>query len=99
MTCPNFSTEPTYEENLERLKSVVERLERGSLSLADSLNLFEEGLRLSETCDAQLKHVEERVKVLLEEPRVLNPRKDIEFQAIDLRSPAEDSQSEDDIEE
>ncbi len=84
MTEPNLSAESTYEENLDRLKSVVERLERGSLSLGESLKLFEEGLRLSETCDSQLEEVEARVRVLLEEPRALNPRKDIELEAIEV---------------
>lgn len=58
-------TPPTYEENLTRLSQVVERLERGSLSLEESLQLFEQGMALSQLCDQQLTAVEERVKVLV----------------------------------
>ena len=48
------------------LETVVERLERGELSLDDSVRLFEEGVQLSNACKAELEKAEGRVQVLVE---------------------------------
>ncbi len=40
----------TFEEQLTALEAVVEQLERGELTLEDSVRLFEEGVRLSAAC-------------------------------------------------
>ena len=55
-----------FEEHLTKLESVVERLERGDLTLEDSVRLFEEGVKLSEVCKAELEAAEGRVMVLVE---------------------------------
>ncbi len=76
-----------YENNLARLRQVVDQLERGSLSLEDSLKLFEEGMELSRLCDGQLSAVEERVKVLVSgPPQELSTRKEIDLEIINLES-------------
>lgn len=78
---------PAYEDNLSRLRQVVEQLERGSLSLEGSLQLFEEGMELSRLCDGQLAAVEERVKVLVSgPPQELSTRKEIDLEIINLES-------------
>ena len=56
----------TFEERLTALESVVERLERGELSLDDSVRLFEEGVQLSASCKAELEKAEGRIQVLVE---------------------------------
>lgn len=56
---------PSFEEALRRLTAIVERLESGELSLEQSLQLFEEGTRLSRTSQAQLDAAEKRVEELL----------------------------------
>jgi exodeoxyribonuclease VII small subunit len=48
------------------LESVVERLERGELTLEDSVRLFEEGIVLSNACKAELEKAEGRIQVLIE---------------------------------
>ena len=55
-----------FEERLAQLESVVEKLERGELSLEDSVRLFEEGVKLSDACKAELEKAEGRVQVLVE---------------------------------
>lgn len=57
----------TYEQALNRLRTVVEQLERGSLDLEKSLSLFEEGMSLSRLCDTKLQEVEARVRVLVDQ--------------------------------
>jgi exodeoxyribonuclease VII small subunit len=55
-----------FEEHLTKLETVVERLERGDLTLEDSVRLFEEGVKLSDACKAELEAAEGRVMVLVE---------------------------------
>ena len=55
-----------FEDHLTKLETVVERLERGDLTLEDSVRLFEEGVKLSEACKAELEEAEGRVMVLAE---------------------------------
>jgi exodeoxyribonuclease VII small subunit len=63
---------PSFEEQLAELEKVVEQLERGELSLEDSVGLFEKGMQLSEACKAQLASAESRIQVLLN-PRERGP--------------------------
>lgn len=56
--------ERTFEECLEALEGVVERIESGELNLEDSLATFEKGVRLVQTCNRKLGEVERRVEVL-----------------------------------
>lgn len=63
---------PSFEEQLAELEKVVEQLERGELSLEDSVGLFEKGMRLSEGCKTQLASAESRIQVLLN-PRERGP--------------------------
>ncbi len=82
MTSPDTDN-ASYESNLARLRQVVESLERGALPLEESLRLFEEGMKLSEVCDAQLTAVEAKVKVLVSrEPLEKAPRGEIELEYI-----------------
>jgi len=55
-----------FEEHLTQLESVVERLEKGELTLDESVRLFEEGVRLSGACKKELEQAEGRVQVLVE---------------------------------
>jgi len=55
-----------FEDRLTALEAVVERLERGELSLDDSVRLFEEGVKLSNACKAELEKAEGRIQVLVE---------------------------------
>ena len=62
----------SFEDQLGELEKVVEQLERGELSLEDSVGLFERGMQLSEGCKAQLASAESRIQVLLQ-PREKGP--------------------------
>ena len=56
----------SFEEKLTALESVVERLERGELTLEESVRLFEEGVGLSNDCKAELEAAEGKIQVLIE---------------------------------
>jgi exodeoxyribonuclease VII small subunit len=61
----------SFEEQLTALESVVERLERGELTLDESVRLFEEGVKLSEACKKELEAAEGKIQVLVERGRAL----------------------------
>jgi len=58
---------PSFEEALERLETIVEELEGGSLSLEQSLARYEEGMRLSRRLTQTLDQAEKRIERLVEE--------------------------------
>jgi exodeoxyribonuclease VII small subunit len=58
-----------FEEQLAELERLVDQLERGDLTLEQSVSLFERGVHLSDACKAQLAHAESRIQVLLDPER------------------------------
>lgn len=54
-----------FEEALARLEEIVGRLEKGDLSLEESLKLFEDGVGLSKACIKKLNEAEKKVEVLI----------------------------------
>jgi exodeoxyribonuclease VII small subunit len=55
----------TFEASLVALEKIVRELERGDLPLERSLELFEEGVRLSRECQERLNSAERRIEILL----------------------------------
>jgi exodeoxyribonuclease VII small subunit len=55
----------SFEKNLERLDAVVQQLEDADLPLEKALQLYEEGMKLSEVCQKQLEEAEGRVEILM----------------------------------
>ena len=58
------AAEPGLEAALQRLEEIAQRLESGDLELAESLGLYEEGVRLLRLCDGVLGSAEERIQQL-----------------------------------
>ena len=54
-----------FEKKLGRLEEIVTKMEKGDLTLQDSLKLFEEGVKLSRECHVQLNEAEAQVKKLV----------------------------------
>lgn len=63
MTKPKAS-EPSYEEALEQLESIVTKMEDGDVPLAELLTQFEQGTKLLKQCEARLKEAELRIEKL-----------------------------------
>ncbi|HEX8746809.1 MAG TPA: exodeoxyribonuclease VII small subunit [Pyrinomonadaceae bacterium] len=55
----------SFEGSLMALEKIVRELERGDLPLERSLELFEEGVRLSRECQERLNSAERRIELLL----------------------------------
>ena len=58
-------TELTFEQGLESLDKIVDKLEGGDLELVESLKLFEQGVLLSQNCRKQLEEAETKVEALI----------------------------------
>ena len=58
----------SFESQLASLERIVRELERGDLPLERSLELFEQGVRLSRECQERLNEAERRIEVLLRAP-------------------------------
>jgi exodeoxyribonuclease VII small subunit len=89
----------TFEAQLASLERIVRELERGDLPLERSLELFEQGVRLSRECQERLNEAERRVEVLLHGPEgstLVAPFGADEFGA--AAEAAEDSEDEEDDE-
>jgi exodeoxyribonuclease VII small subunit len=55
----------SFEASLEALEQIVHQLENGDLPLEKSLELFEDGIRLSRQCQERLNQAERRIEILL----------------------------------
>lgn len=55
----------TFEASLDELELIVRQLEAGDLPLDRSLELFEQGVRLSRECQKRLDEAERKVEILL----------------------------------
>jgi len=58
------SKSDSFEKNLERLDGIVRELEDADLPLERALQLYEEGMKLSEVCHKQLEEAEGKVEIL-----------------------------------
>jgi exodeoxyribonuclease VII small subunit len=63
----------SFENCLDELEKVVKELEAGDLSLERSLELFERGMSLNETCRKQLEEAETRVEMLIRKEGKITP--------------------------
>ena len=64
---------PTFEAGLSQLEGIVKEMETGDLPLERALELFEKGMKLSETCRKQLEDAETRVEMLIRKEGKLQP--------------------------
>jgi exodeoxyribonuclease VII small subunit len=56
---------PPFEQSLQELEALVEKMEQGDLSLEESLQHFERGVQLTRACQQALKEAEQKVETLL----------------------------------
>ncbi len=55
----------SFEEQMEALEEIVEELEKGELSLEDSVSKFEEGIKISKQCNKTLEEAEKKITILV----------------------------------
>ncbi len=72
---PPESAAPSFEKSMARLAKIVEELEKGELTLEESLGLFEEGIKLSRAAQTRLDAAQHKVEKLLGVDEKGKPRK------------------------
>ena len=60
-----------FEQALKELEALVTRMEKGDISLEESLKHFERGIELTRTCQKALKEAEQKVQILMEKDGAL----------------------------
>ena len=54
-----------FEETIKKLEVIANELEKGDLTLDESVAKFEEGMKLSKACNEVLENAEKRISILL----------------------------------
>lgn len=62
---PSFESSTTFESAFVRLEEILNRLNTGTISLDESLKLYEEADRLITFCNQQLVNAEKKIEVLI----------------------------------
>lgn len=61
----NTKDEMSYEEAVAMLEQVVARLESGDVALDESMELFQQGMKLADFCGKKLNSMEEKITKLM----------------------------------
>ena len=69
----------SFEKALEDLEKIVEKLEKGGLSLSESLALFEKGVKLARFLREELEKAEKKVEILLKDEKGEDKEKPFEL--------------------
>ncbi|AIQ64757.1 Exodeoxyribonuclease 7 small subunit [compost metagenome] len=56
-----------FEEAMDRLELIVRELEHGDVPLEKAIDLFQQGMKLSQLCGAKLEQVERKIEMIVEE--------------------------------
>lgn len=56
----------SFEKAIEELEGIVARLEKGELTLDESIDFFQRGVELSKFCSRRLDEAERRITLLVE---------------------------------
>lgn len=62
-------SELSFEKALAELEDIVEKLEKGGLSLDESLGLFEKGVKLARFLRGELGKAEKKIDILLKDDK------------------------------
>lgn len=56
----------TFEEALAELEAIVDRMEKGEMTLDESIEFYHKGMELSKFCSSRLDEVEKKITLLIE---------------------------------
>lgn len=72
------TTKPNIEKSLDSLTKIVDKMESGKLSLEESLQLFEQGVKLISSCQKMLKNAKQKISKLTDKNGTLLQIEDLE---------------------
>ncbi len=57
-----------FEERLEKLEDLNEKMKAGNIPLDDAVGMFEEGIKLAKSLEKDLSKIERKIEILVNEP-------------------------------
>jgi len=60
------SSEVSFEKSIEELEEIVKKLEKGELTLEESIDCFKRGVELTKLCSNRLDEAERNITMLIE---------------------------------
>ena len=78
----NKKSDP-FEADMKELEDIVNQMNKGSLSLEKSMELFEKGLKLSKKCSSRLNQAQQKVQ------KIVNSNTDEDIELENVPSPAD----------
>lgn len=63
----NMENEKSFEEMIIELEDIVKSLEKDNLNLDESINKFENGMKLAKDCNKKIEEAEKRITILMNE--------------------------------
>lgn len=69
-----------FADVLKGLEEIVERLEKGDLSLDDTLSEYENGIKLYKQCIALLENAEKKIQILVKDGNGIIHTKDFQIE-------------------
>ena len=76
---PDAERPPSFEERLQELETLAERLKDGEVPLAESVELFERGMKLARSLGAELAKIERRIEIMINEPELTDTAPDLQL--------------------
>lgn len=67
--------EENFEELIDQLENITNKLEKEQLPLDETVKLFEEGMKLSKKCTTKLEDAEKKITILINENNELREEK------------------------
>jgi exodeoxyribonuclease VII small subunit len=58
--------EKSFEEAMSELEAIVSQLEHGDVPLEKAIDLFQQGMKLSQLCGQKLEQVERKIEMIVE---------------------------------
>ena len=99
-TVKNKLADMPFEQALEKLEKMVEKMEEGNLPLDKMIDCFEQGTALASLCRQKLDNLEKKIELLLRDDAeggkwavfdAGSPRKDAELSSSDTNEPSKPS--------
>ncbi|MFD2925924.1 exodeoxyribonuclease VII small subunit [Halobacillus naozhouensis] len=69
----NQEKELTFEQAMDQLEKLVEKLEEGDVPLEEAIQYYQDGMKLSKFCNEKLNHVEGQMQQILNEHGEFEP--------------------------
>ena len=59
--------QPSFAKSIEQLEEIVRSLEKGDVPLEDAISLYQEGMKLSQSCHTQLEKAEQQLVKMMDQ--------------------------------